>query len=306
MTDSFNYIIPFWDNYRLTGGIQPINYNSWYGLIFNSELNNTSSYLSYNKPYRQYLQNPIFSVSDRMTFYNGMFLSELSYPSKKKHKSKKTVKPKVEPHAVKTASKKNSVSKTPENKTSYIVKGDFTQKFINRVKKIAEKINLDDYHDLLALINAESGFSTTVRSGGKANGAVGLIQFTDIAIRELNQVYGLSLTKNKIAAMSAMEQLDLVEKYLVRAKSYKFKQNEKLTGSDLYAIVYMPANAKSNIVAAQKDGKNYRSNIGLDMNKDGQITYDELGKQLKKFAVSDANLEKRIKSLSSENINYTA
>ena len=161
-----------------------------------------------------------------------------------------------------------------------------SKEFVDKVKDIAKKINLEDYNDLLAVINAESGFSTTVRSGGKQNGAVGLIQFTDIAIKDLNQVYGLNLTKNKIAKMSAMEQLDLVEKLLVRSKSFKFGKNEKLSASDLYAIVFMPARAKNDIVATTKDGDNYTQNLGLDRNRDGKITYAELGQRLNDFSVN--------------------
>lgn len=145
--------------------------------------------------------------------------------------------------------------------------------FVNRVKEIAAKVKCD-YRDLLGVMNSESGLSTTIRN--KKSEAVGLIQFTDIAIRDLNQAYGLNLTKDKIGNMSAMEQLDLVEKYLTRAKSFKFKADKQLDSADLYAIVYRPAFAGKDIIAAKSDGLTYSQNKGLDLNKDGMITRDDL------------------------------
>ena len=55
--------------------------------------------------------------------------------------------------------------------------------FLNRVKQIANKLNCD-YKDLLALMNSESGIRTNAWNGTTA---VGLIQFTNASISELNQ-----------------------------------------------------------------------------------------------------------------------
>lgn len=148
-----------------------------------------------------------------------------------------------------------------------------TKDFVDKVKDIAKKVNCD-YRDLLGVMNSESGLDPTARN--RHSGAIGLLQFTGIAIKDLNQVYGMNLTKDKIANMSAMEQLDLVEKYLLRSKSFKFNSGEKLDSADLYAIVYRPAFAGKNVIATKNDGKTYSQNRGLDLDKDGMITRQDL------------------------------
>ncbi len=145
--------------------------------------------------------------------------------------------------------------------------------FLDRVKEIAKKVKCD-YRDLLGVMNSESGLNPKARN--KHSGAIGLIQFTGIAIKDLNQAYGMNLTKEKIANMSAMEQLDLVEKYLTRSKSFKFDSSEKLDSADLYAIVYRPAFAGKKVIATKADGKTYSLNRGLDLDKDGVISDKDL------------------------------
>ena len=249
---------------------------TWFG---NNEMTYTTPLLNSNRTgsgiYRiEYYANKLLSDTA------GSNVSQTVNPERSVTKSKLNTQKKSEKKSEKnTGSQEVTIKKSGRTVT-------LSKEFVDKVKDIAKKINLEDYNDLLAVINAESGFSTTARSGGKPNGAVGLIQFTDIAIKDLNQVYGLNLTKDKIAEMSAMEQLDLVEKYLVRSKSFKFGKNEKLSASDLYAIVYMPARAKNDIVATTKDGDNYTQNLGLDRNRDGKITYAELGQRLNDFSVN--------------------
>lgn len=46
------------------------------------------------------------------------------------------------------------------------------------------------------------------------SGAVGLIQFTPVAIDELNNYYNYKLSKRKLALMNNIEQLNYVEKYI--------------------------------------------------------------------------------------------
>lgn len=166
-----------------------------------------------------------------------------------------------------------------KNYNDSLVTRTLSADFINRVKEISAKVKCD-YRDLLGVMNSESGLNPTARN--KHSGAIGLIQFTGIAIKDLNQAYGLNLTKDKIAKMSAMEQLDLVEKYLMRAKSYRFKSNETLDSADLYAVVYRPAFAGKNIIARRSDGDTYHLNKGLDLNKDGVISREDLAQAVQR------------------------
>ena len=249
---------------------------TWFG---NNEMIYTNPLLNSNRTgsvsyWIEYYANKLLSDTE------GMNVSQTVNPERYATKPQINTQKKSEKKSKNTGSQGVTIKKSGSTVT-------LSKAFVDKVKDIAKKINLEDYNDLLAVINAESGFSTTAPSGGKPNGAVGLIQFTDIAIKELNQTYHLNLTKNKIADMSEMEQLDLVEKYLVRSKQIaKFKKNDKLTGSDLYAIVFRTAVAKDEILATTKDGRDYKENIGLDHNRDGKITKTELGQQLEKFRVN--------------------
>ncbi len=159
------------------------------------------------------------------------------------------------------------------------------KEFLDKVKQIAQNINCD-YQDLLAVMNSESGLDPSSvhknRSGKKT--AAGLIQFTENgAIAELNKTYGLNLTVEKISNMSAIEQLDLVEKYYKTATK-KFN-GKKLTAADLYALTYVPAYAKNEILTRRGDGY-YEGNEGLDENGDGMVTKSDLNRHLAKKRVS--------------------
>lgn len=156
---------------------------------------------------------------------------------------------------------------------------------VNRVKEIAQTINCD-YKDLMGLIFCESSFKT-VPDNWNGNSAVGLIQFTDININDLNNVYGTNLTKQKIARMSALEQLDWAEKSLLRAKQIAgFPSSHRLSASELYAINYAPANAKRKDYITRKGDGLYEGNEGLDLNKNGKITHSELAKKIEQGSLN--------------------
>lgn len=150
---------------------------------------------------------------------------------------------------------------------------------IQRVKQIAQKINCD-YKDLLGLIFCESSFKT-VPDNWNGKSAVGLIQFTDICIRDINKTYNKNYTKQQIAKMTALQQLDVAELALIRAKKVAgFSSSHRLTAGELYAINYAPGFAKrKNYVTRRGDG-HYEGNEGLDLNKDGKITHAELASKI--------------------------
>lgn len=162
-------------------------------------------------------------------------------------------------------------------------KGKGTQygpEFLNRVKQIAKNLNCN-YRDLLAIMNSESGINAKTVA---KNGASGLICFVP-------QYYDVE----KIRKMSPMEQLDLVEKTLQKSKvSRGFAADEKLSKGDLYALVFLPAKAKRDVLCTKgerdKNGRllgYYESNSALDYNRDGKITKDEMATRIDKKYVSD-------------------
>lgn len=161
--------------------------------------------------------------------------------------------------------------------------GKLDANFLNKVKEVAKNLNCD-YKDLLALMNSESSLNAQAWNGTTA---VGLIQFTDKSIEELNRVHGLNLSKEKIAKMSPIEQLDLAEKYLMIAKSYNFAPNARLSAGDLYAITFLPGRANQEVLCRQ--GENYyKQNKGLDLNNDGVISKQDLEKRLAKKHINES------------------
>lgn len=171
--------------------------------------------------------------------------------------------------------------------------GHLDKTFLDKAKQVAKNINCD-YEDLLAVMNSESSLNP-VASYKNKNGvktAVGLIQFTkQYAIPDLNKNYGLDLTVEKIEKMSAIEQLDLAEKYY-KLTTKKFG-GKKLTAADLYASTYLPARATKSELCRKGETNSkgkllgyYESNRAFDKNNDGVITKEELNKHLSEKRVS--------------------
>jgi len=116
----------------------------------------------------------------------------------------------------------------------------------------------------LSAIALETGetFSPSIRN---PNGATGLIQFTPATAAEL----GTSTAE--LAAMTAVDQMDYVEKYFEPFK------NTLATIEDVYmAIIWPAAIGKPNSWALfSKPSPQYERNSGLDTDKDGCVTKAE-------------------------------
>lgn len=180
------------------------------------------------------------------------------------------------------ASRTGGTSTYPVVKPTYsTIKGNqLNAEFLAKAKSVAANINCD-VEDLLAVMNSESGIDS--QKWNKSRSAVGLIQFTDIALADLKRVYGLSYTKEDIAKMPALEQLDLAEKFY-KLNTDKFG-GRKLTAGDLYAITYVPAFAANEVLTRRGD-KYYKGNEGLDTNEDGIITKTDLNLHLARKRVN--------------------
>lgn len=142
--------------------------------------------------------------------------------------------------------------------------------FLNRVKEIANNLNCN-YEDLLAIMNSESGLNS--KAVNPKGGATGLIQFMPETARSLGT------TTEALRNMSPIEQLGYVEKYLQKVKASAGFGQQKLSAGDLYALVFMPANAKKNTLATAGT-KAYAYNKGVDRDNNGQITKDDLARHL--------------------------
>lgn len=175
----------------------------------------------------------------------------------------------------------NSVQNTIKKTYAKSPKIKLDKAFLNKTKDIADKIDCD-YNDLLAVMNSESRLNSTARNS-KSN-ATGLIQFMPRTAKELGT------TVEELKAMTPVEQLDYVEKFFIKVKNrYGFK-GKKLSGADLYALVFMPARAKNDVLTSDTDGKSYRWNKGLDKDGDNKITKADLEKHVASCYVDESKV----------------
>ena len=144
--------------------------------------------------------------------------------------------------------------------------------FRDKVRAISARLRCDA-SDLMTCMAWESGrsFSAAVKNMA-GSGATGLIQFMPTTAQAL----GTSTTA--LAGMTAVEQLDWVEKYF---QPYKGKLNNL---ADLYMAILWPAGVGKPMeyVLWDKDTRptTYRQNAGLDANKDEVITKAECSAKL--------------------------
>lgn len=115
----------------------------------------------------------------------------------------------------------------------------------------------------MAFESAET-FSPRIKNGA-GSGATGLIQFMPSTAR------GLGTTTADLERMTAVEQLDWVEKYF---RPY-YRRTKTL--SDMYMAILLPkyVGAPEDAVLFREGTVAYRQNSGLDRNKDGVVTKAE-------------------------------
>ena len=136
--------------------------------------------------------------------------------------------------------------------------------FKSKVIQISSDLACDPSH-LMSAMAFETGetFSPSIRN--RQSGATGLIQFMPRTAR------GLGTTTDDLAAMTDVEQLDFVEKYLS-----PFKSKMSML-SDVYMTILFPkavGKAEAFVLFAEPSTA-YAQNKGLDANKDGQVTKGE-------------------------------
>lgn len=167
--------------------------------------------------------------------------------------------------------KPGTAATPPVDATGSLVGGALTwgakvdEAFRNKVKSIATNQKLDPnwYMAIMALETGES--FDPAQPNGAGGSARGLIQFMPQVARELGT------TSQELVMMTAVQQLDYVEKYF-----NKYRSNIR-TFADMYMAVLWPIATSWSLdkVIWDKDGSTaaqYRANSGLDIDKDGKIT----------------------------------
>ncbi|WP_311514771.1 baseplate hub protein [Oligella urethralis] len=166
------------------------------------------------------------------------------------------------------AFKAGSMATTNHNLGGGLVWGaKVSPEFRAKVREIAARQNLDPNWYMAVMAFETGGMFSPEEPNRAGSGAVGLIQFMPTTADDL----GTSTAK--LSRMTAVEQLDWVEKYFDQ-----YKYNIKNIG-DMYIAVFMPKYVgfpKSYVlIDRDKQPTSYRQNRGLDRDEDGKITIAE-------------------------------
>jgi hypothetical protein len=155
--------------------------------------------------------------------------------------------------------------------------------FATKVKAIARRYSFNP-NWLMALMNSETGGTFRPDTYNLAgSGAVGLIQFMP------STAQWLGTSTAALAKMSNVEQLDWVEKYIVKWLD-RFSMSTVQDYNDLYLMIFYPA------AIGKPDGwafpsSIYSQNKGMDMNKDGVITIADFNAFIRKLIPANRLVE---------------
>lgn len=147
---------------------------------------------------------------------------------------------------------------------------DFEQK----VRTVSRKLGIPPEW-LMAVMHSESRFDATIRNH-KGSGATGLIQFMPATAKDYD------ITLEKLRNMNHSQQMDFVYDYL-NDKRKKYRDFENLT--DLYIAILYPMALKEDYcytLYAEPETA-YQQNEGLDQDRDGRVTIQDIDKYLKRI-----------------------
>lgn len=152
------------------------------------------------------------------------------------------------------------------------VPASYREAFVAKIKQVAARLAIDP-NWLMAIIYFESArsFSPSITN---SIGATGLIQFMP------STAIGLGTTTAALRQMSAVQQLDWVEKYYKQQYKY-LKITAASSYVDTYLITFFPAavNKGLDFVIQTKNlsaALIARQNPIFDTNKDGKLTVREI------------------------------
>lgn len=136
--------------------------------------------------------------------------------------------------------------------------------FMDGLKKVASNLGVNA-DDMLKVMTKESGLNPAAVN--RYSNATGLIQFMPSTAR------GLGTTVEELRNMSGVEQLKYIELYYKRLGI-----KSGMDVGDIYILNFYPAaiNKPRDYVIASSGSKIYSQNAGLDVNKDGKITVQDV------------------------------
>jgi hypothetical protein len=148
------------------------------------------------------------------------------------------------------------------------------KEFDSKVREVSRDLGIKPEW-LMAVIYAESKFDASV-SNHRGSGAVGLIQWMPATAKELN------VSLERLRTMNHVEQMDYVYRYLDLVRS-RYGSFDSLT--DLYlAILYPKAIRQDPCYTLYADPeKAYKQNVGLDEDRDGRVTVNDIDKRMRRM-----------------------
>ena len=148
--------------------------------------------------------------------------------------------------------------------------------FSAKCEQIAANLRCNP-NDLLAVMYGESGIDPHCVG---YNGAVGLIMF----MPDILEANGYS--PSAVAAMSAIEQLDVVYKFISESKTQLagYSENDTIDAGTLDALCFLPAVANKEVLCTTTDSLSwaYSANSPLDTDGNGDISKTDLAQRTKR------------------------
>ena len=146
----------------------------------------------------------------------------------------------------------------------------YRTEFINKVVAISGRLGINpNWLMIVMYFETAKSFQPYVKNPN--SGAVGLIQFTTVAIQ------GWGVTLDQLAKMTAVQQLDYVEKYLT---PYKGKMVDLYnTYLAVFAPAYIGRPDAQKVYASPS--KSYTANKALDIGNKGYITVGDIKEVIK-------------------------
>jgi len=162
---------------------------------------------------------------------------------------------------------------------------DDPTQFEAKVREVAERLNVAPEW-LMAVMFSESRLDPQAVNL-RGSGATGLIQFMPMVAGEMGT------TCAAIGKMDAVQQLDLVYRYLQRVRE-RYGEYESLT--DLYLAILYPRAIEGNhtFVLYATPSVYYKQNSGLDENKDGRVTARDIDRRMKRLFPTAYVVEKPV------------
>jgi hypothetical protein len=161
--------------------------------------------------------------------------------------------------------------------------------FENKVRQVAKKLDIPPEW-LMSVMYSESRFNAKAENF-KGSGAIGLIQFMPTTAKDM----GTSV--QYIKQLEHIDQLEYVYRYL---QAVRVKYGEYRTLTDLYLAILYPRAREGEMCYSlyENPTKAYKQNVGLDEDKDGKVTVNDIDKRMRRV-FGPAYVKEKIK------INYS-